>query len=290
MPSPLPTFLIVGAAKCGTTSLASYLRAHPQVHVPEAKELYFFSRDDLYAQGLDAYAAQFAGADGATAIGEATPDYMFFPWCAERIGASLPDVRLIACLRDPVLRAHSHYLHWYDDKARERRSFPEAIADELGGPLDERREDPEERPPYFGYVARGLYLRQLERLAALVGRERLHVVLLDEMERDPEAVFAGVCRFIGVDPDVRPENLGARENPYHQWRPAWLWRFMHHHRVFERLPRRFGRWLALDVMTARVRSAPPMDPATRERLAAFYAPHNAELARWLSRDLSHWGA
>lgn len=290
MAERLPTFLVVGAAKCGTTSLASYLRAHPQVHVPTAKELYFFSRDDLYAEGLEAYAQQFAAAGDAVAVGEATPDYMFFPWAVERIAAALPEVRAIACLRDPVERAHSHYLHWREDKARERRTFARAIADELAGEPEEAREDPDRSPPYFGYVARGLYLRQLRRLADLLGRERVHVVLLEDLAEDPEAVFAGVCRFLGVDDRVVPENLGARENPYHQWRPAWLWRLMVQRGVFDRLPPRLARWLALDVMTARVRPVPPIHEETRERLTAYYAPHNAALAEWLGRDLPGWAA
>lgn len=289
MPQRLPTFLVVGAAKCGTTSLASYLRDHPQAHVPEAKELYFFSRDDLFAQGPEAYARHFAGAGDALAVGEATPDYLFFPWAAERIARTLPGVRAVACLRDPTRRAYSHYLDWREDKARERRSFAKAIGDELAGELEEARERPEGDPPYFGYVARGLYLRQLERLARLLGPQRVHVVLLDELASDPEGTFAGVCRFLGIDESARPENLGARENPYHQWRPAWLWRFMVHHRIFDRMPQRFARWLALDVMAPTAHPVPPIDPATRERLDAFYAPHNRALEAWLGRELPGWG-
>ncbi|MEJ7784166.1 MAG: sulfotransferase [Solirubrobacteraceae bacterium] len=285
----MPTFLIVGAAKCGTTSLASYLRSHPAVFVPPAKELYFFTREDLWEAGVEAYAAHFADAGDARAVGEATPDYMFFPWSAARIAETLPDVRAVVCLRDPTGRAHSHYLHWRDARGVERRSFARAVDDELAGTIEEARERPHETPPYFGYLARGLYLGQLERLVALLGRQRVHVVLLEDLEADPAAVFAGVCRFLGVDEGFRPPNLGARENAYLRWRPQWLWHLLLRSKVLERMPQRMVRWLIFSVMPPRADDAPAMDPGVRQRLAAFYRPHNEALGAWLARDLSHWG-
>jgi hypothetical protein len=287
----LPNFLIVGAMKSGTTSLASYLSAHPDVFMSPVKELAFFERESVWSRGTGWYEEQFAGAGGETAIGEATPNYMFFPWSVERIAATLPGVRVIACLREPVARAHSHYLHWYEDMVRERRPFARAVEDELAAGADAQVEDVlDADPPYYGYLARGRYLEQLTRLADTFGRENVHVVLLDDLEADPAAVYAATCRFLGVDDAFRPDNLGVKENAYHQWRPAWLWRFMIRHRVFDRMPQRVAQWLALDVMTPRLKEVPAMAPEVRERLAAFYAPHNERLGEWLGRDLSRWSA
>jgi hypothetical protein len=285
----LPNFLIVGAAKSGTTTLASHLSKHPDVYVPPAKELYFFERDDLWEKGPDWYAEQFAYAGDATAVGEATPGYVFYPWCVERIAQLLPGVRAIVCLRDPVDRAYSHYLHWADRMWFEPRSFEEAIDDELAAGGEEVAvHDPRRRPPYFAYVARGKYLPQLQRLAAALGRDNVHVVLLDDLQSDPEATFAATCAFLGVDPSVDVPNLGSRENVYSPHTPRRVWRWLTRHRVLQRLPRPVAKLIARRVVAPRPRPVPPMDPAVRRRLAEHFAPHNAALAGWLGRDLSSW--
>lgn len=185
---------------------------------------------------------------------------MFFPSAVERIAATLPGVRAIACLRDPVERAHSHYLHWREDKVRERRTFARAVEDELAAGAQAQVADIlDADPPYFGYLARGLYLPQLERLAAAIGREQLHVVILDDLAADPRGTFRGVCRFLGVDEEFVPSNIGEKLNAYHEFRPAWLWKLMIRHRVFDRMPRRAAQHLALQVMAPRLRQPPAID-------------------------------
>jgi sulfotransferase family protein len=289
----LPNFLIVGAAKSGTTTLASHLSKHPQVFVPPRKELYFFERDELWERGADWYANQFAGAGAATAVGEATPNYMFYPWAVQRIAEMLPGVRAIACLRDPVDRAYSHYLHWADRMWFEPRSFTQAVEDELAAGADQvsshmhRRQ---QNPPYFGYLARGKYLPQLERLTATLGRESLHVVLLDDLQSDPAGTFAGVCAFLGVDPGVHVPDLSARENVYSPHTPRPVWRWLTRHRLLHHMPRRAAKIVARHIVKPRPRPVPPMDPDVRERLAEHFAPHTAALEAWLGRDLSAWTA
>jgi hypothetical protein len=285
----LPNFLIVGAAKCGTTSLAAHLARHPDVFVPSDKELYFFERDHIWTRGADWYASRFAGAGDAAAVGEATPSYMFYPWAVERIEQLLPDVRAVVCLRDPVERAYSHYLYWRDSFAFETRSFARAIDDELAAGGDEIsvhrvRSD----PPYFGYVARGLYLPQLERLESAFGRERIHVVMLDDMRADPTGTFGAVCRFLGVDDAATVGDLASRENAYRAHSPLFLWHWMSRHRIVQRSSPRMRRLIATRLVPLRNRSVPPMDPAVRSRLGAHFAPHNAGLEEWLGRDLSSW--
>lgn len=286
---PLPNFLIVGAMKSGTTSLAKHLGAHPEVYIAPAKELYFFEREPFWQRGLDWYRDQFAEAGSAKAIGEATPNYMFFPWSVERIAETLPGVRAIACLRNPADRAYSHYLHWRDDKVRERRSFAQAVEDELAEGAERQVADVLDRdPPYYGYVARGNYLMQLERLAAALGRENLHVVVLDDLEAEANETFRELCRFLGVDPGFVPDDIGVKENAYHQFRPLWLWKLMIRHNLFDPLPRRVAGYLALRVMAPRNKPVPPVDAQTRELLVEHFAPGNIALGEWLGRDLSAW--
>ena len=121
-----PTFLIVGAMRSGTTTLARQLGSHPEVFMAAEKEVHFF--DLHHDEGVDWYAGRFAGGAREREIGEAT-EYMHDGCPRRRMGAELPDARLIVILRDPVSRAYSHY--WLNRaKGMERLGFAEAIAAE----------------------------------------------------------------------------------------------------------------------------------------------------------------
>ena len=107
---PLPTFVIAGAQKCGTTSLAAALRQHRQVHVSRPKELHFFDRP-LRARAASGTPTQFSPRDRHAQIGEATPVYLDDPVARERLIQTLPDAKIVIILRNPVDRAYSHYWH-----------------------------------------------------------------------------------------------------------------------------------------------------------------------------------
>ena len=279
----LPNFIIVGAAKSGTTSLARWLGDHPDVYIPPAKELYFFEQDEVWERGVDWYRGRFAGADGAAAIGEATPNYMFRAEAAERMAAVVPDARIIALLREPGDRAHSHYWHWRWRMARERRAFADAVRDEMARP---RRafDDPGNRlDPQ--YLARGRYLPQLERLCRHFPRESVHVGLLDDLEARPAQTFAEVCRFLGIDDGIVPEAVGSVANQAFAFRPAPVWRFVVRHR--HRIPPKLGARIVKRLHGA-PEPYPPMEPEVRAALTDHFARDNAALAAWLGRDLSHW--
>lgn len=101
-----PDFLIIGSQKAGTTSLYHALRLHPEVFVPEKKELNFFFLEDEYARGLDYYARYFEPAPaGIKAVGEASPGYICHPETPARIAAALPDAKLVLTVRNPIDRA-----------------------------------------------------------------------------------------------------------------------------------------------------------------------------------------
>ena len=290
MAGRLPNFLIVGAPKSGTTSLASWLRDHPQAFVPQAKELHFFDRRESWDGGVDSYAEQFGDAGDAIAVGEATPGYMFGAPTVERIAATVPEARHIVCLREPVARAHSHWHHWRYRQGLEWRSFAKAVEDELDGTESRRAQ------PGFGgfdpalgyYLAHGRYLEQLERLCRHIARERLHVVLLDDLESDPAGTFAGVCRFLrhrrrraarrGRDPPQPGGRVppGVRVAPVRppQGPPA---------------AERSRRGSATHLFVRREVTPRPVEPALRATLHAHFAEDNRRLAEWLGRDLSALG-
>ena len=225
---PLPTAIIVGAQKAGTTALYAYLRRHPAVVGPARKELNYFDRH--YARGTAWYRGQFpnglrvrwAGRDGsAPVVAEASTGYLFHPLAPERVRALLPDVRLIALLRDPVERAYSHYQHEVA-LGRESLSFEEAVEAEgrrMGGELERMLRDPR----YFSYawwnytyVARGLYAEQLERWFAVFPREQLLVVATSDLAADSPATYRHVLDHVGASPHDLDEYPRVFSREYEQ--------------------------------------------------------------------------
>jgi Sulfotransferase domain len=286
VPERLPNFVIVGAMKSGTTSLAQYIGAHPDGFVVPKKELYFFERSDLWEQGADWYRSQFAAAGDERAVGEASPSYMYYERAIERMAGLLPEARLIAMLRDPVERAYSHYLHWRFDKVLEQRSFGQAVREELeAGPTTLARHRGSTDVD-FSYVGRGVYLPQLENICEHFPRESLMVVLLEDLERAPVETFAQVCRFLGIDAAVVPENVGTVANAHHVFRPVWLWRLSLRYDLWRFVPKRYR--MPLLHRMGQERTPEPIEPAAREQLTEYYGEHNAALAQWLGRDLSAW--
>lgn len=214
----LPSFLIVGAQRCGTTSLYRALVQHPAiVRPPLRKGVHYFDTD--YARGPMWYRAHFpllgtarrvtADTGLPAATFESSPYYLFHPLAGERIAADLPGVRLIVLLRDPVERAYSAFTH---ERARgfETEDFERALElepERLAGEEARLRADPtaySHAHQHHAYVARGHYAEQLQRLEKLVGRDRLHVVDSQDFFDDPEPAHAAVLEFLGLPARGRP--------------------------------------------------------------------------------------
>ena len=190
----LPTFVLIGAMKSGTTTLHWYLREHPDVFMATPKEPNFFN--DHWHRGLGWYERLFARAGAAAARGEASVRYASYPAdpeCPSRMASVIPDVRLLYVVRDPIDRMRSHYLHEVA-ALRERRPVERAL-----------RENPI-------YLDLSRYATQLERYLDHFPREQLLVVRAEDLFTDPSVVLPGVYDFIGVDPSWRPRALGRRDN------------------------------------------------------------------------------
>ncbi|MGH2726181.1 MAG: sulfotransferase family protein [Actinomycetota bacterium] len=268
----LPDFVIIGAMRAGSTSLARYVGAHPGVSMPSRKELHFF--DWQWDKGLDWYRAQFRGAAPGAIAGEATPIYMVYHEAMERLAATIPGARLLVVLRDPVARAYSHY--WYNRmlgfEALGFREALEAEASRPSGSTDRRT---------FDYVERGRYLVQLERVCALFPRESLHVVILEDLVGAPAPTYTEVCRFLGIDASFLPPNIGEPMNSHAVYRS----------KVVAKLARAMPEPLrsAARRMNRREARYEPMDPELRRELVLRFRYENEALAAWLGKDLSGWG-
>lgn len=255
----LPGFIIVGAERCGTTSMFAVLRQHPAVFngtLPR-KEVHYF--DNKYGRGLAWYRCHFpltmrarlaARGAGAPVAFEATANYMFHPLAPERIHSDLPGVRLLVMVRDPVERAYSAHAHQVGF-GYETEPFERALELE-----DSRLEGEAERiaaePGYESfafdhhtYRSRGYYADQLDRLASIFGRDRVHVVDSGDFFGDPGPCYERVLDFLGLS----------------------------HH-----------GWPAFTPQNARPRA--PMPDSLRAELEEHFRPHDERLTGWLGSEPS----
>ncbi|MEA3400086.1 MAG: sulfotransferase domain-containing protein [Armatimonadota bacterium] len=251
----LPDYIIFGAMRCGTSSLYHNLTDHPQVLQAFRKQLRFFDRE--FQRGLEWYRAHFPLQSameriqreaGGAFTGEASPEYIFHPLAPERISDTLPNVRLIALVRDPVERAWSHYKHAVRIEV-ESLPFEEALKREderLAGQLERMRSDESCDRTYqdFSYISQGIYAEHLQAWFEHFPREQIMIVRSEDMFAEPQRVMSEVGAFIGLG----------------EWTPDY---------------RAFNRARPGD-----------MPPEIRRRLTELFAPHNERLSELLGRDMA----
>jgi hypothetical protein len=276
----LPNLVIIGGMKCGTTSLHKYLSAHPEVFMSEEKELEFFTSWNRRERGIDWYERQFPS--DAPVRGESSPVYSAWPHVLgvpEAIEETLPDVKLIYLVRDPIDRLVSHYLHAWG-RGDETRELAEVAAE-----------------PSFAesrYVAQSRYAMQLERYLALFDRSHILVLEQEALERNREESLRGVFRFLGVDEHftsplfrrrynvARDERRGRRALD----RARSLVGAGRFDALAARVPRPARR--ALDRVFWRKVEKPAMSGDLRERLVAELAPDTARLVELTGLRPERW--
>lgn len=199
----LPDFMVIGAQRCGTTSLFNYLSAHPDVTPSLGKEVHFFTRH--WGCGIRWYRAHFPPCASPTTTFEATPYYLFHPHAPWRAAQVLPHARMIVLLRDPIARAVSHYRHNLA-LGNEHMSFADAIAaehDRTAAEFQRMLDDPgyeSTAVQRYSYVGRGRYAEQLERWFSAFPPERFLLLRTEELEHDAARVVARALEFLGLRP------------------------------------------------------------------------------------------
>lgn len=243
-----PSLLIIGAQKAGTSALFNMLAAHQLIEVPETKELHFFN-GDWPVEDLSEYWNLFpVGRSKDSLTLEATPNYLSHPHAAERIKETLPDVKMVVVLRDPVTRAysawnmfrdfegHASFDHLYDD-----RTFEEAVVQEING---------EDVAEHKRYLRKGHYAEQLQVYFRYFPRDVFHIVPYSLFKEKPGKVVNDICRFIGIEEmDLSDPVFNERKNvrPYQT----------------------------------------SMDTDIRERLKEYFAPHDRALRSLLGEDFTY---
>lgn len=272
----LPDWLVIGAAKSGTTTVHQMLGRHPDVWAYPEKEANFWTNEPS-PERLAWYGELFATAPAWVRAGESSPEYLFNPVAPDGLARCFGDQppRLVAVLRNPVDRAYSQYWHAVRARPETAPTFEAAL-------LDEARNAVRFAAPNLALAERGRYLRQLQRFERRFGREPLLVLLADDLWDDPAGTLDRIATHIGVRP------LGDGWGPLVSANRA-------QRSVAPRRIRRATAWRAnvawrqrLSHRTLRSFDPPPMHPLTRAALVERFRPENAALARWLGRDLSGW--
>lgn len=221
-------FFIVGAQKAGTTSLFHYLRYHPEIYMPGAKEVSFFHRDNISADDWNKYKKEHLCPDKEVKlVGTSSPRYMCDESIPKKIFEHVPGARLIVILRDPIERVVSHFkmmVRW----GVEKRTFDEVVREQLEEEYLQkarvyRYEDDVDDKSYDGfYITHSEYPRYLKKYMDYFDKENIFPLLSEDLKNNREESVRLAYDFLGVDSEFVPDNLsrdfhvGGTKNSF-QW-------------------------------------------------------------------------
>jgi hypothetical protein len=268
MSGTLPNFVIIGAQKCGTTALHSYLARHPEISMSRPKELDFFVAERNWDKGLDWYRHRWNGPDKPFR-GESSPNYTAYPnfgGVPERMAGIIPDAKLIFMVRDPVARVRANYIHTYSNGA-ENRPMREAVLD-----------------PKRAYLWRSRYFKQLSLWLEHYPMERILLLEQEELLNDRRTTLQHVFTFLGAREDVwRPSFNEPRLETSARRRRTRLGRF-----AAERLPIRYWRKIRDHRPFSKPFEQPEMDDALRAEVADLLREDIASFRELTGRPFEHW--
>jgi hypothetical protein len=304
-PERFPDFFLIGAPRCGTTSLSRYLTGNPQVCFSRPKEPHYFSLlsphtslDDLEAAYLLRYFSHYR--DRHKAIGEGSVSYLSSPYALQWILSINPQAKFIAILRNPLDMLPSYHLRMLFTVMEDVEDF--ATAWHLQDVRARGKQIPKHciDPHLLLYHEVAKFGEQIERLYCFAGRDRSLILLFDDLARDPGAVYKQVLAFIGVNDDGRTRFQKKLQSK--SYRSRWLQQLLYapsvrkgpfvdtlHRRMRQKKApgrkswlKRLARWNTIEVRPS------PLDPAMRKILRDTFTADVDKLSKLLHRDLSHW--
>ena len=292
-----PDFFVIGAFKSGTTAMYEYLRRHPHLFMPEVKEPMYFGSDltPRYRRMTeDEYLALFTQATDRQRAGEASPWYLYSTSAAAEILEFAPNAQAIVLLRNPVDVMYAQHSQLVFNRREDITNFASALAAENDRRNGMRIPADALRPEALFYRHSVRFADQLRHWFDVLGRERVHVIVFDDLVSDPRAVYRSTLDFLGVDPGHEVDL--SVYNPNRRARSGFVQRLL----FAPPGPLRglFGRLRSLPI-AHRVRDAlvaansrraarAEMDPALRRSLTEEFAPQVADLGQLIGRDLSAW--
>ena len=300
----LPEFLLVGAAKSATSSLYYYLDQHPQIAMASEKESWFFSfyknppkytspgkLSDVISE-LDDYLKLYDGAETGQILGDASPSYLYtYEDTIKNIrqlysGDALANLKIIISLREPVSRAYSQY-YTFKRLVDEPLAFEQAIQE---GTVKQRMLD--NWNIFYDYTGFGMYSKQVEAFQQEFGKERVLVVLYDDIQADINKVCRDIFLFLKVAPDfsvdARVKANSIAGEPKVKWIVAGLFSKNRFKRMISAMiPSRIRR-AAIRFVLKILLKREVMDVNTQKQLSEYFEPDILKLEKLIGRDLSSW--
>jgi hypothetical protein len=252
MAGKLPNLIIIGAPKCGTTSLHLYLNLHPEIAMSRQKELRFFSRESEWKRGVDWYKSRFSSSTKIS--GEASPSYAFYPFSKEvpaRIYNLIPDVKLIYIIRDPFKRTVSAYNHWFAE-GKENRKIQQALFD----PIENI------------YTFPSRYYLQLEQYLEFFPLYNILIITLEDLNKKRLQTLQGIFSFLSVDNSFTSPNFSRILNPT----------------IGKRRKTRFGKFITRLSQSKFVKAFPAETRRTFEKMIYFPFSRKMDI-QYLDRNL-----
>lgn len=284
----VPNFIVIGVAKGGTTSLYRYLDQHPQIFMYADKGTNFFGYEDarawkwhdegeppllrhFHVRSFAEYEAAFADVTNELAVGEVSPQYFRSPTAARRIHEHMPDVKLVASLRNPAERAFSGFLMRTRRGVKVRDAYQELTAE-------------------GSHVREGFYYERMKRYFDVFPREQIRTYLFEDFKKNPIGVVQDLYGFVGADAAFAPDTA-VRHNPANVPRSPLLNRVFYHPRAIRSakalLPGRL-QTMAKGLRQRNLRAAPMLPADLRVKLLELYRDDILKLEALLDRDLSSW--
>jgi hypothetical protein len=293
-----PDFFIVGAPKCGTTSMYEYLKQHPEIFMPEKiKEPHFFCTDfetPFYIRDLNIYLAIFSDAINEKRIGEASVWYLYSRRAAQEIKKFCPLARIIIMLRNPVdtlYSLHSQFLFTGNENITDFENAINAEADRKNGKRIPSSQYPVEFLFYREFVK---YSEQVKRFLDIFPKKNILIIFFEEFKNDTARIYRETLRFLDVNEDFQPDFKVY--NPHKRARikilkrfieyPPWVIRMLSKILLSESLRKNlFDKLQDLSII---YEPRKPMTRELRQRLQTEFIDEVAQLSSLIGRDLSFW--
>lgn len=296
----MPNFLIIGAAKAGTTTLYDWLTQHPQIYMTPVKETNFFALEDRqlnFPQGTihpgylkdfkttwADYQQQFDSVEQEIAIGEACPSYLYYPEAVTKIKQYLPNVKLIAILRNPIERAYSNFVHHLRDELETTTDFAQALK------LEQERIDSNWWWG-FHYLNAGFYAEQLKRYFQEFPAQRTKIYLFEELKTNSDLLLQDIFEFLEVDQTFVPQKF----NQYNVTgipKNRSFYKFLTTKSIFKEplkiiVPPQIRDRLVTKLKNKTLQKS-QLAPEIRQQLIKAYRKDILELQQLINKDLSSW--
>ena len=300
-----PSFFIVGAPKCGTTALSKYLNCHPQVFIPEQKELHFFDTDlktPERAKDLSHYLSLFEPGSNQM-CGEGTTTYLYSKTAAQNIYQFNPNAKIIIMLREPVEMMYSfHSQLLFNGSSETVDDFKQAMALETTRKSGQQIPARCSEPSLLFYRELAKFSEQVDRYLDIFGPEQVKIFLFREFIDNTAIAFREILDFIGVDASFEMEfvrmnsNKKVRNKKIQELVKYPPSRILEIGKYFIPLPqdqrRQLLEWFKRQIGRANTQKStrPTLDPNFRAQLTQELRPEIQKLAQLINRDLSHWYA